>query len=146
MGVMGVKNRSGVKQISALKAERHGPYFAIGKVYSRVLREDVYFNNHGFKHLMFDGNGRRRKEADIRMRLNLLPCAPVVVARSRASVDRIITAGESRAGKEVIFYQLQHTIRSKLNPLRTIPVIVIVRRVGKGQLHFFSIRIGRNKE
>ena len=142
MGLVKTDTINKVK-IEALKAARRTTYFAVGSVYSKVLGENVYFNNHGFQHIMYDGNGRRRKNVEIVTRLNLLPCAPIVVINAKTSVDRVILAVDNKLGKDIVFYQLQHTIRSRLNPLRTTEVIVIVRKVGNGQLHFFSIRYGR---
>ena len=99
--------------------------------------ELVYFNRAGFFHITHNGQRKFRKEADRRMRLNLLPQARKVIQRANfyGSPNRVVAAEENRTGKEVTYYELTYRYD------KTKAVSVIVRKIGTGgQLHFYSIR------
>ncbi|MBQ3309381.1 hypothetical protein IJG78_01750 [Candidatus Saccharibacteria bacterium] len=59
----------------------------------------VYFNKDGFYHLTHNGRGKIRNQSDQRMRLNLLPNAPVVIKRARGfgAMPRTIPAAENKS-------------------------------------------------
>lgn len=123
-------------------------YYSIDEVHCRYLNEKVKFNNHGFKHTLRDGRGHYRTESSAKMRLNLLPWAPVVIrtaAYMPRSEIREISDSRNRLGKPVAFFELQGTVSHKQGRRkRYLEITVIIRRIGDGPLHYYSIRYTRN--
>ena len=119
-------------------------YETTKNIYCPFLKEVVYFNNKGFRHATHDGRNHVRLEADTRMRLHLLTCVNTVISRSNrfGEPPKIIpkTAPENKAGKEVIFYELCHRFNQHKE------VSVILRRVGNGRLHYFSVRYTKKQK
>lgn len=103
--------------------------------------ELVYFNKDGFYHLTHNGRGKIRNQSDQRMRLNLLPNAQIVIKRARSfsTTPRTIPAAENKYGKNILFYELVY----KFNAQKT--VTVVIRKIGNGHLHFYSIRFCKKK-
>ncbi|MBR3323575.1 hypothetical protein IKG16_01680 [Candidatus Saccharibacteria bacterium] len=101
----------------------------------------VYFNKDGFYHLTHNGRGKIRNQSDQRMRLNLLPNAPVVIKRARGfgAMPRTIPAAENKYGKDILFYELVYQFNTKK------AVTVVIRKIGNGQLHFYSVRFCKRK-
>lgn len=98
--------------------------------------ELVFFNKNGFFHLTHDGRRRIRNPADQRMRLNLLPqvCKVIKDATAFGSPIRVIPAQDNKFGKAITYYEIIY----RTSPKRCIAVVI--RRIGNGQLHYYSIR------
>lgn len=98
--------------------------------------EEVHFNKDGFFHLTHDGRNRIRNPADQRMRLNLLPQVRKVIKEATAfgSPIRTIPAQDNKFGKDIMYYEIIY----RTSPKRCIAVVL--RRIGNGQLHYYSIR------
>jgi hypothetical protein len=124
--------------LDELIALRRKKYELTKNIYCPFLKEVVYFNNKGFHHATHDGRGRIRNPQDARMRLNLLPCINDVIARSShfGSPPRVKAKGhpENKTGKEIVEYE----VALRFNQHKE--VSVILRRVGNGRLHYFSVR------
>ena len=124
--------------LAELISLRRKAYETTKNIYCPLLKEVVYFNNQGFHHATHDGRGKLRIQADARMRLNLLPDINSVIATSTTfgSPPRVIpkTDHGNKQGKEVVFYELIKRFNSHKE------VSVILRRVGNGRLHYFSVR------
>jgi hypothetical protein len=117
---------------------RRTKYDVTKNIYCPLLKEAVYFNNKGFRHVTHDGRGHIRTESDARMRLNLLPCINTVISRSTrfGSPPRVKPKSHPKnsTGKEVVEYELC----CKFNQHKE--VSVILRRIGNGRLHYYSVR------
>ncbi len=122
---------------------RRQKYKLTQSIYCPFMKELVYFNNIGFHHATHDGRGRIRGEADTRMRLNLLLCINEVITRCRefGSPPRIVAKNhpDNKTGKEIIFYELCQRLSGKKT------VMVILRRIGNGRLHYYSVRYDRKQ-
>lgn len=117
---------------------RRKKYDATKNIYCPFLKEVVYFNNKGFYHATHDGRGKIRNPADARMRLNLLPNINTVIANSNhfGSPPRVTAKGHpnNKLGKEIVEYELAYRFNAHKE------VSVIIRRIGNGRLHYFSVR------
>lgn len=95
--------------------------------------ETVYFNKDGFYHLTHDGRNKIRNSADSRMRLNLLPYVRTIIKKASCfgAPVRVIPADDSynRFGKVIMYYELTYRMSSDK------VISVVLRRIGKGQLH-----------
>ncbi|MCL2001827.1 hypothetical protein FWG76_00270 [Candidatus Saccharibacteria bacterium] len=121
-----------------LVALRKLEYSKLKSVQCPLLKEDVLFNNQGFRHLTHDGRGHLRSATVQKMRLNLLTdvCEVIKKADALGAPDRIVPARhpENRLAKEVCYHELYYRFHSRK------AVAVILRRIGGGQLHFYSVR------
>ena len=100
-----------------------------------ILNKEVVFTFAGFEHLHSDGRKRRRGEKDARSRLLLLDHAPAVITQARMMKKDTKLETESYSGKREYYYELY----SKVGP-KQIPVVLTLRQVGNGALHFYGIR------
>ncbi len=123
---------------------RREKYNTAPNIYCPLLKEIVYFNNQGFHHATHDGRGHLRKETDARMRLNLLPDINDVIKHSNklAKPPGVMTKSDPRnnSGKELVFYELWHKFS------RNKEVIVVIRKIGNGRLHYYSVRYASKKQ
>ncbi len=101
-------------------------YSKIDKAWCPLLNEYVTFNNIGFRHLMRKGR-KPRPRRDQERRLRLLPLARGIVENSRAT----LLHNNETAGKRTKFWAIVESDKEK--------VTVIIRQVGNGKKHFFSI-------
>ncbi len=132
-----------------LVAIRRKWYFSVNEVHCKYLNEPVVFNSHGFKHALRDGRGHYRNKADARMRLNILPWAPVVIRTAAYMPNterREINDPRNHLNKPVTFFELRGTVthKAKGGKNRYIEITVILRRIGDGKLHYYSIRYTKN--
>lgn len=105
--------------------------------------ELVYFNKDGFYHLTHDGRDRIRNAANSRMRLNLLPYVRIIIKKARfyGSPVRVIPADDrnNKFGKQITYYELAYRlVGNKV-------ISVVLRRIGRGQLHYYSVRYYNKK-
>ncbi len=91
--------------------------------------EIIYFNNHGFRHLLIKGRKWRKPKDQLR-RLELLKYVKSVICSTKPVLN--YRAIESKKGI-VQFWSLEITI--KINTT----IIVVIRQIGSGRKHFFSI-------
>ena len=117
---------------------RRTKYDRTKNIYCPLLKEAVFFNNQGFYHATHDGHNHIRGEADARMRLNLLPIASNVIKKSSklARAPKIISRSDpaNKFDKELVYYELYCKLGAKKE------VIVVLRRLGHGRLHYYSVR------
>jgi hypothetical protein len=120
---------------------RRASYNKIKSIKCPFMNEVVFFNNKGFFHTTHDGRGKIRSELDQRMRLNLLTDIKDVVrnAKQFGEPPRIISKNDktNREKKDIVFYELFHRFHSRK------AVSVILRRIGNGQLHYYSVRYSK---
>jgi hypothetical protein len=127
--------------------ERRQRYNSIKNIYCPLLKDIVYFNNKGFFHVTHDGRDRIRPEDDARMRLNLIPHIDKVISHStklnRAPV--LVPKTETQLKKELSYYELYHYL-GRGKDKRKVGIIVVLRRIGNGRLHFYSVRYASSKQ
>lgn len=113
-------------------AKYRDSYRRIKPVRSPAIKETVYFNMYGFKHLVFKGKHRRETKA-IFNRLVLVPLiAPVIHNCKEAQEIRI--RKEVIDGKKVTV--TYHALEAHVGK-DSVKVRVITRKVGKKGRHYF---------
>jgi len=131
-----------IEEVKKIRRER---YNRTRSMPCPLLKEEVFFNKDGFYHATHDGRGKLRNKSDATMRLHLLPWIYRVIKKSRthASPPRIIPISdpENKTGKEIVFYELSYKFKLAKNKT----VSVILRKIGNGQLHYFSVRYTKTK-
>lgn len=102
-------------------------------VFSPAIGEPVYFNQYGFKHLIFKGRHRRSNKI-IYERLRLVPLITLVIQQCDEEIELRIRR-EYINGKpiKVTYYALE----SKLG-VGGARVRVVTRKVGKNGKHYFQ--------
>lgn len=97
-----------------------------------MLRETVQFTFDGFEHLHTDGQGKRRPNAEAINRLLLMEHAPGVVLGARFIKE---DKPKMKQGKVATHYELYGKVGTK-----SVNVVVTLRKLGNGHLHFYGIR------
>ena len=121
-------------------------FYSVNSVHCRYLNEAVIFNKHGFQHTLRDGRGHYRGQKDALMRLNLLPWAPIVIRNSIYMPNtelRDINHPKNKLGKPVTYFELQCVVKAnnrRNGRKKYTDITVILRRIGDGPLHYYSIR------
>ena len=103
-------------------------YFSIGKILCPAIdNQYIYFDQHGFRHLLRKGRITRSIPDQIR-RMRLFPNAPKIVSLcKKVSAQRHYNRKDSS-----VTYFLELISNDK-------KMRVIVRRINNGRPHFFSI-------
>ncbi len=104
-------------------------YYKISVIKCPALNnEEVHFTHDGFNHMLRKKSELRDREERAR-RLNLLQFAPRILSSSPKFATRSANPLEE---SEVVFWSFVKIIHGRR-------MIVIVRQVGNGKKHFFSI-------
>ncbi len=117
-------------------------YNNIGKIFSPIFKEEIYFSAEGFNHIVFKGSRSEREKSSQILRFKLLPLATKLIQISTTYQEFEETLKEF----EVKSYKKR--VR-KTRPVKYWGIIaiidgrkikVIVRKIGdNGHLHFWSI-------
>ena len=110
-------------------------------VISPALNEQVFFTAEGFNHIIFKGNRRMREYPSQVMRFKLLPRAIRLIGHANVfqEFEETVKQFQVKSRKKRV---------TKSKPVRYWGIIaifegrkikVILRRIGEGQLHFWSI-------
>lgn len=127
------------KGIGSLIAKSKLYYYSVKLVHAPLINQDIVFNRYGWKHLLYDSSDRRRNNKDIELRLFLLHEVKAII---RSSNYPVITTNKATNNEPAIVYYEFYGKSKKINRF----VKVIVRRIGTGNYHFFSVRRSkRNK-
>lgn len=121
--------------IKELVAIQRKLYKTFVPVHCYILNEEVVFTFAGFEHLHMDGRKKRRGQKSARARLMLLEYAPAVISQARFVKKDLKSKTETYSGKDEIYYELY----SKVG-IKQIAVVLTLRQVGDGSLHFYGIR------
>lgn len=111
------------------------------------IKELINFNSEGFNHLQFHINGMPRKQPERIYKLNLLPLAiPTIKLANRLEKydcrKGFIGKKDKNRGKikkEIEYWAIMASVGK--NKIR---VRVILRKIGNGKIHFWSIMKLRN--
>jgi hypothetical protein len=108
---------------------------------SPALREQVFFTSEGFNHIVFTGARRERERSSQIMRFKLLPRAIRLVSHANTFQEYEETLKEfevkarkkrQRQSKPVRYWGIIAIFEGR-------KIKVILRRIGNGQLHFWSV-------
>ena len=114
--------------------EKRTWYKAVGKSFCLILKEDVFFTSKGFQHLLYDGLGHARSRKERMYRVGLLPLVIPVLKSATKIEDYKSPTFSKPLAKMVEFWTLQSVVGK-----RKILVTVILRKVGTGKIHFYSV-------
>jgi hypothetical protein len=112
-----------------LLEQRRAEYKGYMPVFCPVLKEYVIFNAKGFNHLLFRPKGREREQTEQIARLNILPFASRIIQFSIGLKRR---ERRTAIGKTIKYWGLESVINGQR-------IRVVLRRIGNGKLHFWSI-------
>ena len=99
-------------------------YYSIRKIICPALNnQEVYFNNHGFNHLIRKMGVKRFSWDSIR-RFKIFKYAKIIIESSTVQIEY--------RNNKYEFWALTHVIYKK-------KIKVILRRINKGKIHFYSI-------
>lgn len=108
------------------------------------LNQQVHFNADGFNHLIFTGLGKPRPLKEIRFKTRLIPLiVPVLCNADNASYEKRMVKKDRKKGSSLViaeFWGMEANVGKS-----SIPVRVIVRRVGDGNVFFRSVMLGKTK-
>lgn len=123
------------------KATAHAVYTRTKPVLSPALGERVSFTAEGFNHILFKGSRRERERSSQIMRFRLLPRAIRLIAHANTFQEF-----EEKSREYEVKVQKKRRLKTKLVRYWGIIAIfeerkikVILRKIGNGQLHFWSI-------
>jgi len=104
-------------------------YEKIGQIYCPYFHESVHFNSIGIEHILFRHRDNRRPERDQYPRLKVLYLAPAIISLSHTLQSYGVRIENNTMVRYYVFSAL----------LNTRTTIVVVRQVGNGSKHFFSL-------
>lgn len=109
-------------------------------IFCKCLQADIYFNAQGFHHLENDGSGRVRPIKERIYKLTLFPLAiPTIKNANEVFENKIIHSKISRKKnspvKDIEYWSLIANVGKSSN----VKIKVILRKVGNGQIIFWSI-------
>jgi hypothetical protein len=124
------------------KAKREAKefYHSIGRVWCPTLEDNVTFNSPGFRHLVRKGSKPRSRRDQMR-RFALLYFAPDIISDTSAEAacrerektsDGSLGDRKARTLSSARFWTAATKSRGQI-------LMVVVRQIGAGQKHFFSI-------
>jgi hypothetical protein len=128
------------KGIGSLISKSKKYYYTLKSVLSAQLATPIVFNRYGWKHLIYESSDRRRNNKDIELRLHLLRDAKTVLSTTKYPV--ITTTQTTLCGLPITYCEFY----GKSKQTNCYYIKVIIRKIGNGNYHFFSIRRSkRNK-
>ena len=113
--------------------EQRAWFSAVRKTYCPLLNKDIHFTSKGFRHIMYDGLGHARSRKERMYRLGLFPLLIPVIKNAKEIVE-YKTKLSNKLGKNIEYWKLRNTV-GKQNT----EVTVILRKIGTGKIHFYSI-------
>ena len=122
-----------------LLEERRSWYKTIKKVYCPVLKQDVFFTSKGFHHLIYP-SGKMRPVREQMYKLGLLPLA-IPVIKNAKQVYQYKKSLIKNLGKEAEYWRLK-----EITGRQKVLTAVVLRRIGTGNIIFFSIMKKCNKK
>ena len=124
-----------------LKKEKRTWYKAVRKSYCPILNEDVHFTSRGFRHLLYDGLGHARSRRERMYRLGLLPLVIPVLKTSTSVSEYKQPEYSKNLNKTVESWALEAVVGKQ-----RVVVTVILRRIGTGKIHFYSVWKRRDRK
>ena len=120
--------------IKVLKSDKRKVYKEIGRIYSPILKETIYFTSMGFNHLLYKRHRSPRKVSEQYLKLMCVDYLTDVVTKCRqVSQVRKIRRKFKGRWKKLVYYELIHEVKTGIK------IKVIIERIGKGKLKFRSV-------
>ena len=130
-----------MEALNEVRAKAQELYKGIGEIHCPYLKEKVHFNSAGFNHLQFRGNRNKRHKNVQEIRCRLIQLAPLVIRDSKTLQEY----EEQSLFIEVKVNKKTKTVLKRVQFFGFIAIVknrkvkVIVRQIGNGQKHFWSI-------
>lgn len=131
-----------VSNYEKLKEDARKFYSTVGKVWSPVLKEEVYFSADGFNHLIYKGARTERDRASQILRFKLLPLAAklVTISTTHQEFEESIKEFEVKKFKKRIRQSKVVRYWGLIAIIENRKIKVIIRRIGdNGNLRFWSV-------
>jgi hypothetical protein len=127
------------------KDAAHKLYTERPLIYSPFFKQSVFLGLEGFKHLCVSATGERKREEQVQ-RFELLPLALYILetttkppAYRRRFCPMASGTSPSKKTELVQWWSFVHIFRKEGMAVR-----VVVRKVGQGKLHFWSVMLNTN--
>ena len=108
-------------------------YKSLNPIYCPAVKSTVVFNAKGFYHLKYNGLGHKRLQKEYIHRLYLLPWATSIITNA-TKIDKTRKRYEKSLGKIVAYWSLREFVGKN-----KIPLTIVLRKIGDGQITFYSI-------
>lgn len=129
-----------IEQCNLLMSAQKVFYDSIEKVYCPILKEDVIFNSDGFRHLLYESNGKPRTVSEKIYKLTLLPLViPVIKNAIGVDEERNIDIKYGRKINSKTKKGTAYALVAKVGRKDPVSVRVILIKVGDGKLTFRSV-------
>lgn len=115
-------------------------YENIRKIYCPCLNEYIYFNSKGFHHIKYDGSGKARTIKERMYRLGILPLSVPVIRNATKTYEYKQPEYSDKTKKKVAYWAL----KEKVGKQKT-TVTVVLRKIGSGNITFYSIMKKKDK-
>lgn len=129
-----------VSSLKSLRVKARQTYDSIkSPAWCKCLHRKINFNAQGFHHLIYDGLGHERPPSEQRYKLLLVPLiVPVLAGAPDATYKKVkerINRKKNSPMKEIEYWGLTALVGRN----RDVKVKVILKRVGAGQIIFWSV-------
>ncbi len=121
-----------IKDVGEFFKERSAWYKTINSVFCPILDEEVVFNSKGFYHLKYKSSGTKRPKKEQMYKIGLLPLVIPVIKKASEVHDYKKINSDSNKTTEI--WELR-----ALAGKQDTQVSVVLRRMGDGKIHFFSV-------
>lgn len=131
-----------ISNYNKLREDAQNYYQQIGAVRCPALENQlVHFNSEGFGHLVYKNKTRQRSKNDQVTRFKLLSKAKMVIGISTTyqEIDEGLMEVRRKRFKKIINQTTTVIYWGFVAIIRNTRIKVIIRRVGNGQLHFWSV-------
>lgn len=115
-------------------------YKTIKHCYCPALKQNIVFNSKGFQHLLFDGLGHARSNKERVYRLKLLSFVVTVIKKCQKIHEYTKPTYSNKLGKNIEYWVLKESVNKQ-----KLIVTVILRRIGDGNIIFYSVWSKQNK-
>jgi hypothetical protein len=131
-----------LEELNKLREETETIFKKIGKVFCPMLKDDVQFTSDGFHHLRYDGSRSERSKREQQIKLRFFKTAFRIIKATTTLQEYIkFPIKYGKPGKDGFsktkiaeYYSFIALTETKKYRVRT-----IVRRVGDGPFHFWSV-------
>lgn len=131
-----------IDKFQKLLEERRGDYSTWVPIYCPALREYIFFNAMGFRHLRFKVDGTPRNPKEQMYKLGLLPLVRPTV-HSATTVEhyerRLAPFGSKNKDGQKILKEIEYWAVVSTVGKQKIKIKVILRKIGTGKIHFWSV-------
>ena len=125
-----------------LLKKRRREYKKFTRVYCPCLSQHIYFNSDGFNHLRFNVDGTPRNPKEQMYKLGLLPLTiPVIKNAAQIQAYRKIMSpiGRKKINGKKILKEVEYWSLIAITGRQKVKIKVIIRRIGTGNSHFWSV-------